>query len=96
LEVFLSEVQHGRDVRRVTLPPESIPEDLRARWYFGEGPQELVVCAQGSRVLELFRRVGRAVFKGLGEVVVWELCSETGGPGALAAAFGAAWVKGLP
>jgi hypothetical protein len=96
VEVFLTEVQRTRDVRRVTLSPESIPEDLKARWFFGEGPQELVVCGQGSRVLELFRRVGRASFKGLGGVVVWELCSENGGPGALAAALGSSWRGSAP
>jgi hypothetical protein len=94
LEAFLTEVQRTRDVRRVTLPPEKIPEELKARWFFGDGPQELVVCGEGARVLELFRRVGRASFKGLGDVVVWELCSEVGGPGALAAALGASWIRG--
>jgi hypothetical protein len=35
-----------------------------------------------------------AAFKGLGEVVVWELCADGGGAGALAAALGAAWFRG--
>ena len=96
LEVFLAEVQRTRDVRRLTLSPGSIPEALRSRWFYGEGPQELVVCGQGARVLELFRRVGRASFKGLGGVVVWELCADDGGPGALVAALGASWLKTAP
>ena len=41
----------------------------------------------------LFRRVGAASFKGLGEVVVWELCADGGGPGALAQALGTAWLR---
>jgi hypothetical protein len=94
LEQFLGEVHRRREVRRFTLAPEHIPEELRARWFFGDGPQELVACFQGARVLELFRRVGRASFKGLGGVVVWELCADDGGPGALAAALGAAWLEG--
>jgi hypothetical protein len=92
LEAYLEEVQRDRQVRRMTLDPVRLPEELRSRWYFGEGPQELVVCFQGNRVLELFRRVGRAAFKGLGTVVVWELCAEDGGPGALAAALGQTWL----
>ncbi len=96
LEVFLAEAQRSRDVRRVTLTPAAIPEELKARWFFGEGPQELVVCGQGGRVMELFRRVGRASFKGLGGVVVWELCGDDGGPGALAAALGASWLGNPP
>jgi hypothetical protein len=94
LEEFLAAVHRTREVRRVTLAPEQIPEELRARWWFGDGPQELVACFQGTRVLEVFRRVGRASFKGLGGVVVWELCAEDHGPGALAAALGASWLRG--
>jgi hypothetical protein len=33
-----------------------------------------------------------AAFKGLGDVVVWELCADGGGPGALAQALGASWL----
>jgi hypothetical protein len=94
LEAFLAEVHGVREARRLTLEPSAIPEALRARWFFGDAPQELVVCFSGTRPTELFRRVGRAGFKGLGEVVVWELCSEDGGSGALAEAMGPAWRKG--
>jgi len=38
-------------------------------------------------------RYGPAAFKGLGGVVVWELCAQDSGPGALAAALGAGWFK---
>jgi hypothetical protein len=94
LEAFLAEVEGAREARRVTLAPEAIPEKLRARWFYGDAPQELVVCFGGVRVTELFRRVGRAAFKGLGGVVVWELCAEDGGPGALAEAMGEGWRRG--
>jgi hypothetical protein len=81
-------------VRRLELPPDGIPEKLRARWFFGEEPQSLVACFHANgKLAELFRRVGRASFKGLGGVVVWELCAEDAGAGALAGALGAEWLK---
>jgi hypothetical protein len=95
LEAFLAEVSGAREVRRVDLAPESIPEDLRARWWFGAEPLALVACFdRHGRVAELFRRVGAAAFKGLGGVVVWELCDEGGGPGALAERLGPRWLRG--
>jgi hypothetical protein len=94
LEAFLAEVEGARVVRRLTLAPEAIPPQLAARWFFGDGPQELIACFQGNRIAELFRRVGRAGFKGLGGVVVWEVCAEDGGPAALAAVLGASWLEG--
>ena len=94
LMAFLAEVEGARVVRRLELAPEGIPEQLRARWFYGEGPQSLVACFHpDGRLAELFRRVGPAAFKGLGGVVVWELCAEDAGPGALAAALGAGWYK---
>jgi hypothetical protein len=81
-------------VRRLTLEPGAVPEALRARWFFGDEPEELVICFRQGRVAELFRRVGRAAFKGLGGVVVWELCAADGGPGALASQLGPGWGRG--
>lgn len=95
LEAYLAEVDGVRVVRRLDLPVESIPEELRARWWFGEEPLGLVACFQpDGRLGELFRRVGRAAFKGLGGVVVWELAPETGGPAALGHALGPRWFRG--
>jgi hypothetical protein len=95
LMAFLSEVEATRVVRRVELTAEDVPEKLRARWFFGGEPQSLVLCfTPQGRVAEMFRRVGAATFKGLGGVVVWELCADDGGPAALAAALGASWFKG--
>jgi hypothetical protein len=94
LEAFIDEVGSGRVVRRVSLAPEAIPESLRARFFYGEAPLALVACFHpDGRLGELFRRVGTAAFKGLGDVAVWELCAEGGGPGALASALGAAWFR---
>ncbi len=94
LAAFLAEVAPAREVRRVTLAPESIPEALRTRFFYGEGPLALVACFHADgRLAELFRRVGVAEFKGLGVVVVWELCEDGGGAGALAAALGAGWFR---
>ncbi|HEY6005314.1 MAG TPA: hypothetical protein VIV57_20705, partial [Anaeromyxobacter sp.] len=88
LEAYVAEVGSSRTVRRVDLPVERIPDSLRARWYFGEEPLALVACFHpDGRVGELFRRVGTASFKGLGDVVVWELCDEGGASGALALAL---------
>jgi hypothetical protein len=90
LEAYLAEVGSSRTIRRVDLPVDLIPEALRARWWFGEEPLALVACFHpDGRVAELFRRVGTAAFKGLGEVVVWELCDEGGGPGGLALSLAA-------
>ena len=94
LEAFLAEIQGARTVRRLDLPLEAIPEPMRARWYFGDEPLALVACARpDGRVTELFRRVGTAAFKGLGDVVVWELCDDRGGAGALAEAIAAGKVR---
>jgi hypothetical protein len=88
LEAFLAEIGPARDVRRVELPPERIPDGMRARWWFGDEPLALVACFHpDGRLGELFRRVGTAAFKGLGDVVVWELCGESGGAGALGLAL---------
>lgn len=95
LEAFLAEVGGARVIRRVTLAPEHVPEPLRARFFYGEGAIPLVACFhRDGRLAELFRRVGTAAFKGLGAVVVWELCAEGGGPGALAGALAAGWFRG--
>jgi hypothetical protein len=95
LEAYLGEVGGRREVRRVDVAPAEIPEALRARWWFGDEPHALVACfGRDGHVAELFRRVGPAAFKGLGGVVVWELCDDGGGPGALAEALGPAWLKG--
>lgn len=95
LEAFLAEVAAAREVRRVELPPAEIPEALRARWWYGDEPLSLVACfARNGRVAELFRRVGASSFKGIGDVVIWELCADGGGPGALVQALGAGWLRG--
>jgi hypothetical protein len=95
LEAYLAAIGRTRAVRRVDLAPAEIPEALRARFFYGEEPLALVACFHhDGRLAELFRRVGVAAFKGLGDVVVWELCADGGGAGALAAALGAAWFRG--
>jgi hypothetical protein len=94
LEAYLAEAGAAREVRRIELAPERIPEALRARWWYGDEPLELAACyGRDRRVAELFRRVGAAAFKGLGDVVVWELCAEGGGPGALVQALAPEWIR---
>jgi hypothetical protein len=94
LEAFLAEVGGEREIRRVDVAPAEIPEALRARWYYGDEPLALVACYGGDgRIGELFRRVGVAAFKGLGDVIVWEICADRGGAGALAEAFGKTWLE---
>jgi hypothetical protein len=96
LLAFLAEVEPERVVRRVELSPDRIPPQLTSRFFYGEDPQSLVACfKRDGRLAELFRKVGHASFKGLGGVAVWELCAEDGGPGALGAALGAGWFRGV-
>lgn len=79
LEAFLAAVGGSRAVRRAEVPPQGIPEELRRRWFFGGGPETLLACFRpDGRLAELFRYVGKAAFKGLGDVPVWELCGEAG------------------
>jgi hypothetical protein len=95
LEAFLTEVGSARVLRRIALDPERIPQPLRQRFFYGEEALTLVACFHADgRLSELFRRVGTAAFKGLGDVVVWELCTDGGGPGALAGALAAGWFRG--
>jgi hypothetical protein len=95
LEAYLAEVEGRWVVRRVELEPEEVPAALRAFFFFGAEAQSLVACfGDDGKVRQLFRRVGRAAFKGLGGVTVWELCAEGGGPAALCAALAPGWLQG--
>jgi hypothetical protein len=95
MEAFLSEVERERVVRRIAVAPADVPDALRARFFYGDEPLTLVACfRRDGGVAELFRRVGLAAFKGLGEVPIWELCAEGGGAGALAQTLGARWFRG--
>lgn len=95
LEAYLAEVGETRTVRRIDLALERIPETLRAGWYFGDEPLVLIACfLPDGKVGELFRRVGTAAFKGLGGVVVWELCDDRGGAGALAFGLASGQITG--
>jgi hypothetical protein len=95
LTAFLAEVSGRRVVRRIELEPAEVPEEARANWFYGAERQSLVVCFHpDGRVGELFRRVGRAAFKGLGGVTVWELCAEQGGPALLVHLLGRSWFQG--
>jgi len=94
LQAWLGEVAAERVVRRLDLAPDAIPGELRGRWFYGREPLNLVACfLSDGRIAELYRRVGRAAFKGLGDVVAWELCDEAGGAGALAQHFGPGWFR---
>jgi hypothetical protein len=94
LTAFLAEVRDRRTVRRLELDPAELPEALRGSWFYGLERQSLVVCLHpDGRVGELFRRVGRAAFKGLGGVTVWELCAEEGGPAQLIHQLGRGWAR---
>ncbi len=91
LDAFLAAVGPARRRREVALDPGALPAELRERWWFGEGAQRMLALFHpDGRPAELFRRVGRAAFKGVGDVPIWELC---GGPAAerLQAALGPAW-----
>jgi hypothetical protein len=91
LDAFLSEAR--RLVRETVLIPDSIPEAVRARYFYGTQPQALVATFHpDGRPAELFRRVGRASFKGLGDVPVWEICAGPA-PALLVQALGPGWMR---
>jgi hypothetical protein len=95
LLAFLEAAARTRTVRRVELDVREVPGDLARRWWFGPGTESLVVTFHpDGRPAEMFRRVGRAWFKGLGDVPVWEIAADTGGPAALFQAMRAAWWAG--
>jgi hypothetical protein len=97
LTAWLDAVGTKRTVRRVEIDPAEIPQEVTQRWWFGIGPQSLVVTFHADgRPAEMFRHVGRAWFKGLGDVPIWEIASDTGGPAALFQAMRAAWLDGRP
>jgi hypothetical protein len=93
LDAFLRAVRDARLVRETTLVPEALPEVLRARFFYGSQPQALVATFHlDGRPAELFRRVGRAAFKGLGTVPVWEICAGLGAS-LLVQTQGEAWLQ---
>jgi len=95
LSAWLASVGGRRTVRRVELDPADVPEEVAAQWWFGTGPESLVVTFHtDGRPAEMFRHVGRAWFKGLGEVPIWEIAADTGGPAAIFHAMRAAWLGG--
>jgi hypothetical protein len=95
LSAWLASAGGRRTVRRVELDPADVPEEVAAQWWFGNGPESLVVTFHtDGRPAEMFRHVGRAWFKGLGEVPIWEIAADTGGPAAIFQAMRAAWLGG--
>ncbi len=93
LDAFLAAVRQERLTRETVLIPEAIPEAVRARFFYGTQPQALVATFHSDgRPAELFRRVGRAAFKGLGDVPVWEICAGPG-PALLVQALGPGWLQ---
>ncbi len=97
LTAWLAAVGTRRRVRRVEMDPRALPAELTDRWWFGDGHVSLVVTFHpDGRPGEMFRQVGRAWFRGLGEVPVWEMAAGTGGPAALFQAMGESWLAGRP
>lgn len=95
LTAWLAAVGAKRTVRRVEIDPAQIPAEIAREWWFGAGPESLVVTFHADgRPAEMFRYVGRAWFKGLGDVPIWELAPDTGGPAALFRALRATWLDG--
>jgi hypothetical protein len=97
LAAWLEAVGPKRTVRRVELDPGEIPAEIAASWWFGGAPESLVVTfLPDGRPAEMFRHVGRAWFKGLGEVPIWEIAAETGGPAEIFRALRTAWLGSAP
>lgn len=96
LSAWLESVGAKRTVRRVELDPGDVPAEVAARHWFGAGPMSLVVTFHtDGRPAEMFRHVGRAWFRGLGEVPIWEIARDGGGPAALFQAMRVTWLDGL-
>ena len=96
LSAFLRATERSRTVRRVELEPRNVPEELSRNYWYGSGTESLVVTFHlDGRPAELFRHVGRARFKGLGEVRVWELAADVGAPAALFRAMRERWLGGV-
>jgi hypothetical protein len=82
-------------VRRVAMKRDQVPLDIRDKWFFMPGAIQLVVTfTHDGKPLDLFRFAGKAAFKGLADVPVWELCAATDAPAALLKELGAGWFKG--
>ena len=95
LEAFLEAVARTRAVRRVELEPQDVPPELARQAWFGPGTESLVATFHpDGRPAELFRFAGRAWFKGLGEVPVWEIAADVGPPAALFRAMRERWLGG--
>jgi hypothetical protein len=93
LEAFLEAVADRRVVRRVELEPGDVPAELAREAWFGPGAESLVATFHpDGRPAELFRYAGRAWFKGLGEVPVWEIAADVGAPAALFRAMRERWL----
>jgi hypothetical protein len=95
LDAFLAAVRGERVIRETVLDPSDVPERLRSQWWFGGGPQELLATFEPDGTpVELFRRAGRAALKGLGDLVVWEMCPDAGAPRELLRTLGKSWFRG--
>jgi Arc/MetJ family transcription regulator len=95
LTAWIEAMGPRRTVRRVELDPSEVPADVAARFWFGSAPASLVVTFHpDGRPAEMFRHVGRAWFKGLGEVSIWELAADVGAPAELFRALRARWLGG--
>ena len=93
LGAFLEAVTRTRTVRRVEFDAAEVPAELSRRYWYGSGPQSLIVTFHpDGRPAELFRQAGRASFKGLGEVGVWEIAADVGAPAALFHAMRERWL----
>jgi hypothetical protein len=95
LEAFLESVSDRRVVRRIEMEPGDVPPELAREAWFGPGAESLVATFHADgRPAELFRYAGRAWFKGLGEVPVWEIAADVGAPAALFRAMRERWLGG--
>jgi hypothetical protein len=82
LLAFQEATGHSRVVRQVELDPATLHQEISRRYFFPPEPLRLTVAFhRDGRLGEVFRYVGRALFKGLegrGGVRVWELLGESG------------------
>ncbi len=85
--------------RELEVMPQSLHPEIRKRYYFPPTPVRLLLGfePQKKTLVEIFRYVGRVMFKGLersGGIAVWELVDEAGVGSLLTHHHGVEWLKG--
>ncbi len=97
LLAFQEAVGDRRVFRKLEIDPRSFHFEIRQRYFFPPTPVRLIASFGPQATLaELFRYVGRVVFKGLekgGGIGVWEIVNESGLGALLAKHHAVEWYR---